>query len=326
MQYLGELSGRELPISSDHGDIACISETGFFVIYDASEQKWKTLSLQGKEGQPGRPGNPGRNGLDGKPGPQGKPGLPGKQGLPGPEGKPGKPGKDAVIDPHFFDDYLKKSEYKIPKMEFNDGILYYNSNPIVNIPAPKRFSKEELSAMCSGITQEKVNILDSLVKKVNTYITRFSELSEAVRLHLASDKETWAVHNKVHDKLIDTIKEYINENFKQTTPKSFKVSEPFQFLLNKWQSFFATDHIKLGTYTGNNCKDGIEALQAANDLYIQPDGYNKIYIGGNLYRKDSGFFMIDNKKGKAYVNVGTSSKPEWSEVITMKDLKDMDLL
>lgn len=57
-----------------------------------------------------------------------------------------------------------------------------------------------------------------------------------------------------------------------------------------------------------------------DNIYIQPDGSTAVYLGGNGWRGNSGWFRVQNSGSssasyKAQINTGTSTSPAWKNIL-----------
>ena len=55
-----------------------------------------------------------------------------------------------------------------------------------------------------------------------------------------------------------------------------------------------------------------------SDIYLSPDGDKSIYLGGNSWRPNSGWFKVQNNGsvsgGKVQINIGSASSTNWKDV------------
>lgn len=72
----------------------------------------------------------------------------------------------------------------------------------------------------------------------------------------------------------------------------------------------------LGAHSWTNAQTGSGAAWA--DFYLNPDGNKTVYIGGNAWTKDKGWFKVQNSGsntgGKVQVNIGSVSSANWKDV------------
>ena len=72
----------------------------------------------------------------------------------------------------------------------------------------------------------------------------------------------------------------------------------------------------IGAHSWTNAQTGSGAGWA--DFYLNPDGNKAVYIGGNLWQKDSGWFKVKNAGantgGTIQVNKGSITSPSWKDV------------
>ena len=76
----------------------------------------------------------------------------------------------------------------------------------------------------------------------------------------------------------------------------------------------------IGAHSWTNAQTGSGASWA--DFYLNPDGSNAVYIGGNLWTKNSGWMKIKNNgnaSGTVQVNRGTISSASWKGVACWGD-------
>lgn len=76
----------------------------------------------------------------------------------------------------------------------------------------------------------------------------------------------------------------------------------------------------IGAHSWTNAQSGSGASWA--DFYLNPDGDKAVYIGGNLWTKNSGWLKIKNSgntNGTVQVNRGSISSPSWKGVACWDD-------
>ena len=76
----------------------------------------------------------------------------------------------------------------------------------------------------------------------------------------------------------------------------------------------------IGAHSWTNAQTGAGASWA--DFYLNPDGSNAVYIGGNLWTKNSGWMKIKNSgntNGTVQVNRNSISSPSWKNVACWDD-------
>lgn len=76
----------------------------------------------------------------------------------------------------------------------------------------------------------------------------------------------------------------------------------------------------IGAHSWTNAQTGAGASWA--DFYLNPDGSNAVYIGGNLWTKNSGWMKIKNSgntNGTVQVNRGSITSPSWKGVACWGD-------
>ena len=80
----------------------------------------------------------------------------------------------------------------------------------------------------------------------------------------------------------------------------------------------------IGTYNGMAAIGGHKFSDSStesnadwSDIYFQPDGTKAVYLGGNAWTPQSGWFKVQNSSnngGKAQVNIGSISSTNWKDV------------
>ena len=94
------------------------------------------------------------------------------------------------------------------------------------------------------------------------------------------------------------------------------------------RSFLLGTATSNGSTTADMCCIGAHTWSPLgwDDIYLNTDGNKTVYIGGNNWTKNSGWFKVENSGnntgGKVQVNTGTITDPVWKDVGTVKSVNN----